>query len=92
MNQIITHTPTSTQIDIQDKQVVLLFPNQTTVNFSLSVPDLRCAGLSPTYTYKGWLWCAYINAVHTAGIQLGQERSLALFRKIWRGVKNSRKS
>ena len=91
MKRIITHSPTGAQIEIQDRQVVLLFTNQTTVNFSLSVPDLRCAGFSPTYTYKAWLWCAYINALHSAEIQLGYERNQKLFQKIWRGVEKSRK-
>jgi hypothetical protein len=63
MNQMFTHSSTDAQIDIQERQVVILFPDQPAVNFSLDIPDLRCAGYSPTYTYKAWMWCAYINAL-----------------------------
>jgi len=91
MNQTVTHSPTDAQIDIQESQVVILFPNRPAVNFSLDIPDLRCAGYSPTYTYKAWLWCAYINALHTAQIKLGFESNQKLFRKIWKRIKRSRK-
>jgi len=91
MNQTVTHSPTDAQIDIQERQVVLLFPNRPEVNFSLDIPDLRCAGYSPTYTYKAWLWCAYINALHVAQIKLGYERNQKLFRKIWRRIKSPRR-
>jgi len=91
MNQTITHSPTDAQIDIQERQVVIQFPNQPAVNFSLDIPDLRCAGFSPTYTYKAWLWCAYVNALHSAEVQLGYERNHELFQKIWRKVKKSSK-
>lgn len=77
------------RIDVQKQCVVLLFPNREAVNFSLKIPDLRCAGQSPTYTYKAWIWCAYINALHTAKVQLGYERNQRLFRKIWRKIKDS---
>ena len=79
------------QVDVQKQRVVLLFPNQPAIHFSLEIPDLRCAGRSPTYTYKAWLWCAYINALHAARIQLGFERNQRLFRKIWKGIHSSRK-
>ena len=91
MNQTVSHSPTDAQIDIQERQVVLLFPNQPAVNFSLSIPDLRCAGFSPTYTYKAWVWCAYINALHAAKMKLGYERNQKLFQKIWRKVRGSRR-
>ena len=91
MNQTITHSPTDAQMDIQERQVVILFPNQPAVNFSLDIPDLRCAGYSPTYTYKAWLWCAYVNALHAAQIKLGYERNHELFQEIWKGIKNSRR-
>ena len=91
MNQTVTHSPTDAQIDIQERQVVILFPNRPTINFSLDIPDLRCAGYSPTYTYKGWMWCAYINALHAAAIQLGFESNHKLFRKIWRRIRSSRR-
>ena len=91
MNQKVTHSPADAQIDIQESQVVVLFPNRPAVNFSLDIPDLRCAGYSPTYTYKAWLWCAYINALHAAQIKLGYERNQKLFRKIWRRIKSSRR-
>ena len=87
MNQTLSHSPTDAQIDIQARQVVILFPNRPAVNFSLDIPDLRCAGYSPTYTYKAWMWCAYINALHAAAIQLGFERNHKLFRKIWKRIK-----
>ena len=87
MNQTVTHSPTDAQIDIQERQVVLLFPNQPAVHFSLDIPDLRCAGYSPAYTYKAWMWCAYINALHAAQIKLGFERNHKLFRKIWKRIK-----
>ena len=70
MNQTVSHSPTDAQIDIQGRQVAILFPNQPAIHFSLDIPDLRCAGHSPTYTYKAWMWCAYINALHAAAIQL----------------------
>lgn len=87
----VTGRTQDVQIDIQKQRVVLLFPNQPAVNFSLEVSDLRCAGQSPTYTYKAWVWCAYINALHTVGIRLGYERNQRLFRKIWRRIQNSTK-
>jgi hypothetical protein len=82
-----THSSSDARINIQGRQVVLLFPNQPAVHFSLDIPDLRCAGHSPTYTYKAWMWCAYINALHAAAIQLGFERNHKLFRKIWKRIK-----
>jgi hypothetical protein len=89
MNQKVTYSPTDAQIDIQESQVVVLFPNRPAVNFSLNIPDLRCAGYSPTYTYKAWLWCAYINALHAAQIKLGYESNQVLFRQVWRKIKGS---
>jgi len=91
MKQMTSHAQSGARFDIQDQQVVILFPNHPAVNFSLNIPDIRCAGYSPTYTYKAWLWCAYINALHAAKIKLGYERNQKLFRRIWRGVKKSRK-
>lgn len=91
MNQTVSHSPTNAQIDIQERQVVILFPNRPAINFSLDIPDLRCAGYSPTYTYKGWMWCAYINALHAAKVQLGFERNQKLFQKVWRKIRSSRR-
>jgi len=88
MNQTDTHSPNDVQIDIQARQVMILFPNRPAVNFSLDIPDLRCAGFSPTYTYKAWMWCAYINALHAAKVQLGFERNQKLFQKVWRKIKS----
>ena len=90
MNLTANHSSTGVQIDIQESQVVLWFPNQPAVHFSLDIPDLRCAGYSPTYTYKAWLWCAYVNALHAAEVKLGYDRNHALFRKIWRKIKRAR--
>ena len=87
----VTRYVKDVQIDIQKQRVILLFANQPAVNFSLEVPDLRCAGRSPTYTYKAWVWCAYINALHAAAIQLGFERNRKLFRKIWKRIQSSSK-
>lgn len=86
MKPSMTGRAREVQIDIQKQHVILLFPNQPAVNFSLEIPDLRCAGQSPTYTYKAWVWCAYINALHAAKVQLGFERNRRLFRKIWRRI------
>jgi hypothetical protein len=83
MNQTVSPSPTDAQIDIQARQVVLRFPSGPAVHFSLDIPDLRCAGYSPTYTYKAWMWCAYINALQAAHIQLGYELNQELFQKIW---------
>ena len=91
MNQTVTHSSTDAQIDIQERQVVIQFPNQPAVNFSLDIPDLRCAGQAPTYTYKAWLWCAYVNTLHAAQIKLGYERNHELFQEIWMGIKSSRR-
>jgi hypothetical protein len=91
MNQTAPHSPTDAQIYIQERQVVILFPNRPAINFSLDIPDLRCAGYFPTYTYKAWMWCAYINALHAAAIQLGFERNHKLFRKIWTKIRSSRR-
>lgn len=79
----VTNCLKGIHIDIQKQRVILLFPNQPSVIFSLEVPDLRCAQQSPTYTYKAWIWCAYINALHAAKVQLDYERNQRLFRKIW---------
>ncbi len=86
-----THSSSDARINIQERQVVLLFPNRPAVHFSLDIPDLRCAGYSPSYTYKAWMWCAYINALHAAAIQLGFDRNQKLFRKIWRRIKSFKK-
>jgi hypothetical protein len=91
MNQTVTHSPTDAQIDIQGRQVVLLFPDQPAVHFSLDLPDIRCAGYSPTYTYKAWMWCVYVNALHAAQIKMGYERNHKLFRKIWKRIKKLRR-
>ena len=86
-----THSSSDARINIQERQVVLLFPNRPAVHFSLDIPDLRCAGYSPSYTYKAWMWCAYINALHAAAIQLGFEYNHKLFRKIWTKIRSSRR-
>ena len=91
MNQAVTHSPIDAQIDIQARQVVILFPNGPAINFSLDIPDLRCAGYFPTYTYKAWMWCAYINALHAAQVQLGFECNQKLFQKVWRKIRSARK-
>ncbi len=91
MSQTVFQSPKDARIDIQERQVVLLFPNGPAVHFSLDIPDLRCAGYSPTYTYKAWMWCAYINALHAAAIQLGFEHNHKLFRKIWMKIRSSRR-
>lgn len=88
MKPMATDCLKDVHIDIQKQHVVLLFPNQPSVNFSIKMPDLRCAGWSPAYTYKAWVWCMYINALHKAKIQLGFERNRRLFRKIWVQIKN----
>lgn len=90
MDQTITHSSTSAQIEIQKREVVMRFPNRPAVKFSLDIPDLRCAGYSPTYTYKAWVWCAYVNALHASQIKLGFERNQALFRQVWKKIKRSR--
>lgn len=91
MKRQVIHSLKGIQIKIQASQAVLSFPNQPAVHFSLEVPDLRCAGHSPTYTYKAWMWCAYVNALHTARIRLGYERNRRLFQKVWKRIKSSRK-
>jgi hypothetical protein len=91
MKQTVSPSLSEVQIDIQAGQVVLRFPDRPAVNFSLKIPDLRCAGYAPTYTYKAWMWCAYVNALHAAKIQLGYERNQKLFRKIWRRISSSRR-
>ena len=87
----VTNSLKDVHIDIQKQRVAMLFPNQPAVHFSLEVPDLRCAGHSPTYTYKAWMWCAYVNALHAARIRLGYERNRRLFQKVWKKIKSSRK-
>src|SRR5262245_57929933 len=87
----ITRSSTNAQIDIQKREVVMRFPNRPAVKFSLDIPDLRCAGRSPTYTYKAWVWCAYVNALHTSQIKLGFERNHQLFRQVWKKIKRARK-
>lgn len=89
MNRIMTHSPTDAEIAIQKRQVVIRFPNRPAVEFSLDIPDLRCAGYSPTYTYKAWVWCAYVNALHAAQIKIGYEGNQVLFRQVWRKIKGS---
>lgn len=77
------------QIDIEDREVVIGFPNRPAVRISLDVADIHCAGYSPTYTRKGWLWCAYNNALMAEEIEMGEEHSLELFHEVWRTIKNS---
>lgn len=91
MKRNVIHSLKEVQIKIQAGQVVLSFPDQPVVQFSLAVPDLRCAGHSPTYTNKAWMWCAYVNALHKARIRLGFERNRRLFQKVWKKIKSSRK-
>lgn len=91
MKRQMIHSLKGIQIKIEARQVVLSFPNQPAVHFSLEVPDLRCAGRSPAYTYKAWMWCAYLNALHAARIRLGYERNRRLFQKVWKRIKSSRK-
>ena len=90
MNQTVSFSPTDVQIDIQERQVVLRFPNGPAIHFSLDIPDLRCAGYFPTYTYKAWMWCAYINALHAAQIQSDYECNHVLFQKVWRKIISSK--
>ncbi len=90
MNQTAANSPVYAQIDIQESQVVLLFPNQPGLVFSREVSDIRCAGFSPTYTRKAWLWCAYRDALQTEEVELSEEVHWELFQEIWRGVEEGR--
>lgn len=78
-----TNSPANVQIDVQEKQIVIRFPNQSSVRFSREVPGIQCAGYAPTYTRKGWLWSAYNNALIAEKIELDGDYSLELFQEIW---------
>ena len=86
MKQMTALPSAGVQIDIPEKQAMILFPNHPAVCFSWEVPDIYCAGYSPTITPKGWLWCAYNNALTTGEIELEEETSLVLFRLVWSKV------
>lgn len=86
MNRMTTHSRPGTQIDILDHGVVIRLPNHPPIHVSLDIPNIRCAGYSPTYTRKGWLWCAYSNALMVGEMELGEKPSLELFHELWMRV------
>jgi hypothetical protein len=69
---------------IQDVNIVIQFPCQKEVTLSMLIPDCRCAGYVPTYTRKGWLWCAYSNVLINEAIEVSEEQSFELFQEMWR--------
>ncbi len=80
---------TDIQIAMQEQDVAVLFPDHPGVRFSLRIPDIHCAGCVLTITPKGWLWCAFNNALTIEGIELGEGANLELFERVWLEVEKS---
>jgi hypothetical protein len=54
-------------IEVQGSIVTLSLPNQPVLTFSAQLPARRIFG-KRGYTEKGWLWCAFQEALQDAGI------------------------
>jgi len=79
----ITNPGVSAQIVVQNVDIVIRFPDQKEITVSSLIPDLRCAGYSPTYTRKGWIWCAYNNLLINEEIEMSEEQCFEFFQEMW---------
>lgn len=68
------------RIHIQAAEVVLELPDQRSIRFSSQLPARVAVG-DGGYSEKGWLWCAFHEALVKADVKL--EEAEELFESIW---------
>ena len=76
-------------IEVQDSIVTLSLPGRPVLVFSAQLPARRYIGESG-YTEKGWLWCAFQEALQEAGIVFKDPR--LLFEAIWNVLEGAQES
>lgn len=69
------------RIHIQAAEVVLELQDQRSIRFSSQLPARVAVG-DGGYSEKGWLWCAFQEALVKADVKL--EEAEELFESIWR--------
>jgi hypothetical protein len=79
----------SRYIEVQDSVATLSLPDQPVLAFSAQLPARRYVGES-SYTEKGWLWCAFQEALQDAGIDFQDPRDL--FEVIWNVFEGAQES
>jgi hypothetical protein len=67
-------------IEVRGSIVTLRLPDQPVLTFSAQLPARRYVG-ERSYTEKGWLWCAFQEALQEAGINFQDPRDV--FDVIW---------
>ena len=68
------------QFQIQGAEVVLELHDQRSIRFSSQLPARVAVG-DGGYSEKGWLWCAFHEALVKADVKL--EEAEELFESIW---------
>jgi hypothetical protein len=76
-------------IEVRDSVVTLRLPDQPVLAFSTQLPARRYVG-EMSYTEKGWLWCAFQEALQEAGIDFRDPRDV--FDGIWNVFEGAQES
>lgn len=74
-------------IEVQHSIISISLPQEPVLMFSVQLPARQYVG-GASYTEKGWLWCAFQEAVQEAGLELGEMG--ILFEEIWIAFQNSK--
>jgi len=74
-------------IEVHDSFVSISLPGEPVVMFSVQLPARRYVG-EESYTEKGWLWCAFLEAFQGGGFELGETE--ILFEEIWKAFQDSK--
>lgn len=72
------------QFQIQGAEVVLELHDQRSIRFSSQLPARIAVG-DGGYSEKGWLWCAFQEALIKAEVKLGESEEEA-FESIWNKI------
>ena len=79
----------SRYIEVRDSVVTFSLPGQPVLTFSAQLPARRHVG-ERSYTEKGWLWCAFQEALQEAGIDFRDSQDV--FDGIWNAFEGAQES
>ena len=74
-------------IKVQDSIVSISLPGEPVLVFSVQLPARRYVG-EESYTEKGWLWCAFLEAFQRDGFEFGEME--ILFEEIWKAFQDNK--
>jgi hypothetical protein len=72
------------RVEIQSTQICVKLPGQPDLTFSADLPARRQLR-APGYSEKGWLWCAFQEALEKANVKLAHP--FEVFETIWRAMR-----